>query len=105
MPEEDSNPPKHSSSWAEWVRPSRWLAFAQRVLRVEHEMAELKEANREHAKRIRELERLVDRQGGQLDQMNRYIETKVSLELSQGLDRLAIKVARELALRSRKGEE
>jgi hypothetical protein len=40
-----------------------------------------------HEKRIRDLERALDRQAGQIESLNRYIEAKVELEVSRAVER------------------
>ena len=75
-----------NASWAEWMKPARWLAFAQRVFRFEKELLEIKSQNAEFGKRIRELERALDRQSGHLAQLDRYIDAKVALEVQKALE-------------------
>jgi hypothetical protein len=85
--EQGSPPGKRSSSWAEWAKPRRWLSFAQRIFGAEQELVLLCERMGAHEKRIRDLERALDRQAGQIESLNRYIEAKVELEVSRAVER------------------
>jgi hypothetical protein len=81
-------PGRRASSWAEWAKPRRWLSFAQRIFSAEQELLTLGERIAAQEVRIRDLERALDRQAGQLDSLNRYIEAKVSLEVSRAAEKL-----------------
>jgi hypothetical protein len=55
---------------------------------AEQELIRLADKIVEHETRIRDLERTSDRQAGQLDSLNRYIEAKVLLEISRAVEKL-----------------
>lgn len=86
----EGNPPekRSTSGWAEWAKPRRWLSFAQRIFTAEHELRTLRERVDDHDMRIRNLERALDRQSGQIDSLDHYIEAKVALEVERRINRL-----------------
>jgi hypothetical protein len=84
MADED---PADSSSWAAWANPKRWLSFAQHVFGAEQALMDLKTQNEALADRIRAMERILDRQTGQLLQLDKFIEARVALEVTKELDR------------------
>jgi len=86
-PEDGGKSDTDSSDWAAWIKPRRWLAFAQRVFQAEKQLLTIKQQNEELAARLDKLQRALDVQAGQFLSIHELIDAKVRLAVKEELQR------------------
>ena len=63
--------------WPEWLTPRRWWEFGAAVLDLQRSVAQLKQENARLRADVARLELAVERQGGQIEVLTRFVDSSL----------------------------